>query len=82
METALIIMATGFLCVACFVLGAKVGQTVSKGEDIDLPAVNPVEAYRKREARKEARAEQSRMETIMSNIESYDGTPVGQREVK
>jgi hypothetical protein len=82
METALIIMATGFLCVACFVLGAKVGQKVSKGEDIELPAVNPAEAFRKMEARKEARAEQSRMETIMSNIETYDGTSVGQREVR
>ena len=81
METAFIIMATGFLCVACFVLGAKVGQKVSKGEDIDL-AVNPAEAFRKREARKEARTEQSRMETIMSNIETYDGTSVGQREVR
>ena len=57
----------------CFMIGAKVGQTVSKGEKVELPSVNPMEAYRKRESKKEADREQKRLDTIMRNIEMYRG---------
>lgn len=67
--------------IICFLIGAKVGQKVSKGEDIKLPNMNPVEAYKKREARKEAEVELDRISTIMQNIESYDGTSYGQKDV-
>lgn len=77
---ALLIM--GVVNIACFVIGAKVGQTVHKGEDIKLPTVNPMEAYREHQAKKEAQMEQNRLETIMRNIEGYDGTANGQEEVK
>lgn len=73
METALV-LAIGFTCMCCFLLGANVGQTVSKGEDIKLPTVNPIEAYREHENKKNAREEQDRLDTIMRNIEAYDGT--------
>lgn len=85
MEIALIMTATalvvGALCIGCFLVGAKVGQTVSKGEDIQTPTINPLKAYREHEQRKEAEKEQNRMETIMQNIEAYDGTGEGQKDV-
>ena len=65
----------------CFMIGAKVGQTVSKGEKVELPSVNPMEAYRKRESKKEADREQKRLDTIMRNIENYDGYGAGQEDV-
>ena len=76
-------LAMGFICMSCFLLGAKVGQTVSKGETIETPSisVNPLEAHRKREAKREALAEQERFETIMQNIENYDGTGNNQKDV-
>ncbi len=77
----LLIFATGFLCLICFVAGAKVGQKVVKGEPIELPTINPLELHREREAKKEAAREQERLETIMQNIEAYDGTASGQRDV-
>lgn len=77
----LLALTVGALCIGCFLIGAKVGQTVSKGETLELPPVNPFEAYRKHEARKEAQAEQDRIETIMRNIERYDGTAQGQEDV-
>ena len=73
MEIALV-LAVGAMCIVCFLVGAKVGQTVSKGEDIKLPTVNPIEAYREHENKKNARAEQERLDAIMRNIEAYDGT--------
>lgn len=77
----LTILALGFINLACFLMGAKVGQTVSKGEEVKLPTVNPIEVYRKHEAKKEAQMEQERIDTIMRNIERYDGTGRGQEDV-
>ena len=77
----LLALTVGVLCIGCFLIGAKVGQTVSKGESIELPSVNPFDAYRKHEAKKEAEREQERIDTIMRNIESYDGTGNNQIDV-
>ena len=78
---ALLLAVMGLTNIACFVIGAKVGQTVSKGEDIKLPTINPMEAYRERENKRQAQAEQDKLDTIMQNIESYDGTSRGQKDV-
>lgn len=77
----LTILAIGFLCCVCFVIGAKVGQKVSKGEEIQMPNVNPLEAVREHRAKKEAQSEQERIDTILRNIEGYNGTPDGQEDV-
>ena len=78
---ALMLAVMGLTNIACFLIGAKVGQTVIKGEKIETPVVNPLEAYRKHEAKKAAQEEQSRIDTIMQNIENYDGTDRGQKDV-
>lgn len=77
----LLLLVMGIANIVCFVIGAKVGQAVSKGEDIKTPTVNPVKAYREHEAKKEAQMEQNRIDTIMRNIEGYDGTGRGQEDV-
>lgn len=65
--------------VLCFMVGAKVGQKVVKGEAVELP--NPAKAVREHKKRIEAEEEQSRINTILENIDRYDGTGVGQKEV-
>lgn len=80
MEIALI-LTVGAMCIISFTVGAKVGQKVVKGEDIQLPNINPVEAYRKHEERREANREKERIDTILANIDSYNGTPIGQKDV-
>lgn len=67
--------------IGCFIIGAKVGQAASKGEKIETPSVNPMEAVRKHQARKEAQMEQDRLDIIMQNIEGYDGTGANQEDV-
>ena len=71
----------GVINVLCFAYGAKVGQAVSKGEEVKLPTVNPLEAVREHHAKKEAEMEQSKIDKIMQNIERYDGTGRGQQDV-
>jgi hypothetical protein len=77
----LLVIAVGAMCIGCFLIGAKVGQTVSKGESIELPSANPFESYRKNEARKMAQEERDRINTILRNVDNYDGTGRGQEEV-
>jgi hypothetical protein len=81
MTEALLIALTGFLCVSCFIVGAKVGQTVSKGKEIELPNLNPLKAIREGQARKEAATEQDKRNKVLQNIERYDGTSKGQVDV-
>lgn len=78
---ALLLLVMGATNILCFVIGAKVGQTVSKGEEVKLPSVNPMEAVRKHEAKKKAEYEQSKMDKILQNIDNYDGTGFGQVDV-
>jgi hypothetical protein len=77
----LLVLITGALCVACFFVGAKVGQAASKGEPIELPKPDPMKAIREHQERKQAQAEQEKYDAIMRNIENYDGTERGQEEV-
>lgn len=77
----LLVLTVGALCIGCFLIGAKVGQTVSKGEILEVPSLNPFEAYRKHEEKKEAEKEADRLDTIMRNIECYDGTGANQKDV-
>lgn len=81
METILLILTVGALCVACFFVGAKVGQTVAKGEDIKPPQIDPMKVFREHEERQEAKKEQERMDAIMRNIDRYDGTGIGQEDI-
>lgn len=80
MEIALVLVV-GAMCIVCFIVGAKVGQKVVKGESVELPNLDPFKAYREHEARKAQREEQERVNTILRNIDRYDGTSNGQEDV-
>jgi hypothetical protein len=67
--------------IACFLIGARVGQKVVKGEEVKLPTVNPMEVYREHQERKEAERVQEKVEAIWRNIDNYDGTAQGQEDV-
>jgi biotin-(acetyl-CoA carboxylase) ligase len=67
----------------CIVIGIKIGLALRKGERVELP--NPVKAYKEHkanmEAQKEAEKELDKISTIMQNVENFDGTGFGQKEV-
>jgi hypothetical protein len=75
----LLLLIVSISNIVCFTIGARVGQKVSKGEPIELP--NPIETVRENNNRKKVQKEQNRRDTILHNIEVYDGTSKGQREV-
>lgn len=75
------ILAIGFVCMACFLMGAKVGQAVAKGEKVETPTLNPVKAIREHQEKKEAEFAQNKFDVLMENIDNYDGTGYGQKDV-
>lgn len=69
-------------CIVSFTIGAIIGQRVNKGKDITL---NPVKVVK--EARQESREKREenlkikQINTMLSNIDNYDGTGSGQTEI-
>ena len=43
-EIIILIVSIGAINILCFLIGAKTGQKVIKGETVELPNVNPVKA--------------------------------------
>lgn len=80
---ALALLVAGGINIACFLFGAKVGQTVAAGKPVELP--NPVksvkEAAQERTARKEQEYQQKQIDLLLENIENYDGTANGQKDI-
>lgn len=67
--------------VLCFLVGARTAQRIESKEPIELPNLNPVKAYRDHQHRKEADAEQRKIDAIMENIDNYNGTSSGQKDI-
>ena len=78
---AVLVALTGFLNIACFIIGAEVGQKVVKGEKVEVPSLSPFKAIKENKARKEAERKQNKLETVLRNIDRYDGTARGQEDV-
>lgn len=79
--TVLIIAVVGALNIACFFIGARVGQAVAKGEKIEAPNINPMHAIRQISDKKKEQKELDRATAILRNIEVYDGTANGQEDI-
>ena len=83
METIILILSIGIMNILCFFIGAKVGQKVVKGEDIKLP--DPIKAIEEKkdtwEFKKEQEEEKERLKIQLENIDNYNGTPLGQKDI-
>ena len=83
METIILVISIGIMNILCFFIGAKVGQKVIKGEDIKLP--NPIKAIEETketwEFKKEQEEENERLQIELENINNYNGTPLGQKDI-
>ncbi len=81
MEDIILIIITGLLNLFSFVIGAKIGQKVVNNEKIKLPEFNPIKVIEKHKEQKEVKKEQKRINTILENINNYDGTSNKQKKV-
>lgn len=67
--------------IACFIIGAKTGQIAAKGKDIPFASTPPIKPQADRRAEKKHKAEQDMLRTILENVDAYDGTGFGQKEL-
>ena len=81
MEIGFIMALQGFFCVSCFVIGARVGQKVIKGESVDIGLKNPIEAYDEYKEKEEQKRMLERQQVVSDNIDNYDGTGLGQKDL-
>ena len=79
--TALLLAIVSLSNIICFVVGAKVGQTIVKGEMVATPNFNPLKAYQEKQINKAVKLEEEKKNKILRNIERYDGTSKGQEDV-
>ena len=77
----LLLLVAGLTNIACFAIGAKVGQQAAKGEPVKISIPDPLQKIRETASRREADREKTKLEAILGNLERYDGTPEGQEEV-
>ena len=79
MEQLLLVAVICLSNVACLIAGVKIGQKAYRGEEIKLP--NPVEKAQTFKETQEYRKEQEALDTMMHNINVYDGTSLGQMDI-
>jgi hypothetical protein len=79
----LIILVVCIANILCFYIGARIGQKIIRDEEVTLP--NPVTEVREQmqeyRERRENKREQDRIDVILQNVENYDGTGYGQKDV-
>lgn len=81
METIILVLVVGGLNILSFLIGAKTAQKLHKGEEVELPTLNPMQAIREHREQSEANKEQERFNTMMENINNYNGTGLGQKDI-
>ena len=82
LEILILIVSIGLMNVLCFLIGARTGQKAVKGEDITLPNLNPIEAVKSYEEKRQEEIEEYNFNTNLENLEMYDGTSYGQKDFK
>lgn len=77
----LLVIVISLSNIICLIIGAKVGQTVSKGETIEVPTINPIKAYNEHLDKREQEKEQKIYDALLHNVDMYDGTSNGQKDI-
>ena len=80
-EVILFCCIFGLFILASYTLGLKNGQKLAKREDITMPDMNPINTINKQRESKEQQKEQEILDVMMSNIDNYDGTGLGQQQI-
>lgn len=80
LETIILISVVGLLMMFSFLLGARTSQKAYKKEEIVMPTLNPIKAFQEHKEKVERTKEEKEFNTMMENINNYDGTSLGQKD--
>lgn len=79
--TVLIIVTSSIFNIICFFLGAKIGQRVVNNQPVRIINKSPIESIREKQDSKELKKQQEIDDVIKHNIDVYDGTSLGQKDI-
>lgn len=80
-STIILCTLFGVFILIAYSLGLKNGQKLSKSEEVIVPELNPVKAIQKEIETVEEKKKQEAFDLMMSNIDNYDGTGLGQKNI-
>ena len=80
-EALLLIIVIGLNDALMFLIGAKVVQKVVRGQEVELPKIEPIKAIKEYKESKEVQKEQDYYKVLSDNIDNYDGTGIGQQDL-
>lgn len=80
-EAIILCTIFGVFILISYTLGLRNGQRLSTSKEIKSPIVNPVEVLTKEIKKYEDNKKQQALDVIMSNIDNYDGTGLGQIDI-
>ena len=81
METIALLFLFGIFIILSYTLGLKNGQKLKNNEEIKMPEINPIKIVRNEIETFEQKKKQDIYDTMMSNIDNYDGTGLGQKDI-
>ena len=80
-EAIILCTIFGIFILVAYSLGLKNGQRLSKNEEVVVPNINPVKVVTEEIEKHEEKKKQQAYEVMMSNIDNYDGTGLGQKDI-
>ena len=80
-DTILLLFLFVIFIITSYTLGLKNGLKLKNNEEIKMPEINPVKIVRNEIESFEEKKRQAAFETMMSNIDNYDGTGLGQKDI-
>lgn len=80
-EAIILCTIFGVFILVAYSLGLKNGQRLSKNEEVVMPNVNPIKVINEEIEKHEEKKKQQAYEIMMSNIDNYDGTGLGQQDI-
>lgn len=73
----------GLFIIVSFVLGIYLGQKLNRNEQININPIKAIDDYREeKEIKEHFKEEQSKFDIMLENIDNYDGTSIGQKDVR
>lgn len=81
METIILVLLMGVMNLLAFLIGARTAQKANRGEEIELPNINPIKAYQSHVEQKEKEKEEEAYNTMLENIDNYCGDGLGQKDI-
>lgn len=80
-DTIIICAIFGIFLIISFIIGARVGQKIVKGEEIKIALPNPIQKINEYRENKETKKELEILDIINENIDNYNGTGFGQKNI-